>query len=62
MRPLWGSSEQGFLTDGRRWPWGRRKGETKFDREVSSEEAGKMVGLLMVPRTQEERTNVGRKP
>lgn len=62
LRPLRGFSEQGFLTDGGRWPWERRKGETRFDREVSSEKAGKMVGLLMVLSTQEERLNVGRRP
>ena len=33
--------------------WGRRKGEDKFEGEVSGEEAGKMVGLVTVPRTQE---------
>lgn len=38
---------------------GRRKGEAKLNREVSREEAEKMVGLVRVPRTQEERTDVG---
>lgn len=59
LRPQQGFLGQGFLTDGRRWPWGSRKGEAELNREVSSEEAEKMVGLVTVPRTQEERTDVG---
>lgn len=59
LRPQQGSIGQSFLTDGRKWPWGRRKGEAQFDREVSSEEAEKRVWLVTVPRTQEERTDMG---
>lgn len=30
LRPLQGSVAQGFLTDGGRWPWERRKAKAKW--------------------------------
>lgn len=38
--------------------WGSRNAEATCDREASREEAGKTVGLVAVPRAQEERTCV----